>query len=73
MDMGKPTTWGEVEALLKELVPGSSLHFGRAEGTPGTPTAPKELNLATEFGFLPKYGIGEGLRETVEWFRNGQR
>jgi nucleoside-diphosphate-sugar epimerase len=73
IDAPAPTTWGEVEGILKELVPGCSLRFGRSETAATSRRPRKELNMAAEFGFRPKYGIREGLRETVEWFRNGQR
>jgi len=32
----------------------------------------KELTIVSEFGFKPKYGLKEGLRELIEWYQNGR-
>ncbi len=74
LDLGDATTWSEIEVVLKEMMPGCSIHYGRAgKGAGGVQPASRELNIASEFGFRAKYAIRQGLSETVEWFRNGQR
>ena len=73
LDLARPTTWGEVEGLLTELVPGCSIQFGRTRAAPSPSLSEKELNITAEFGFKPKYDIREGLLQTVEWYRHGQR
>ncbi len=73
LDLGEPTTWSAIEVLLKEMVPRCSIHYGRVEKrAEEVQPASKDLNIASEFGFRAKYGIREGVSETVDWFRNGQ-
>lgn len=67
-----PTSWGEIAEYIKEFVPGSKITFGKS-GVPSSAHAlPKELNITSEFGFKPKCGLKEGLREYIQWYQNGR-
>jgi len=68
----KPTSWGEIAEVIKELVPGSTIKFGRSTLPTRVQPLPEELRITSEFGFKPKFGLKEGLREYIEWYKNGQ-
>ncbi len=71
---GKLATWGEIEKIIKEFVPGSTITFGKSD----MPTSEEvvleleKLAITTEFGFKPKYGLRKGLQEYIKWYQNGQ-
>ncbi|MFC2071198.1 NAD-dependent epimerase/dehydratase family protein [Chloroflexota bacterium] len=69
LDGEKPTSWGEIGEIMKELVPGSKITFGKSSQPARGRQAPAERNITREFGFKPKYGMKEGLRELIEWYQ----
>ncbi|MFC1992015.1 hypothetical protein ACFLVC_04780, partial [Chloroflexota bacterium] len=70
---GGMTSWGEIDEIIKELVPDSTITFGKSE-LPAREERPlpEELRITSEFGFKLKYGIREALQELTEWYQNGQ-
>ena len=72
-DEKEPTSWREITEIIKEFVPGATITFGRSDLPAGElRMLPEELNITSEFGFKPKYGLKEGLRELIEWYQNGR-
>ena len=67
----KPYTWGEIADTVKELVPESRVTFGQS-GPLGDQEVVKELRITSELGFKPKYNLRSGLREYIDWYKNGQ-
>ncbi|MFC1992168.1 NAD-dependent epimerase/dehydratase family protein, partial [Chloroflexota bacterium] len=49
---GEPTSWGEIDEVIKEFVPGSTITFGRSERPAREEQAlpDEELNISREFG-----------------------
>ena len=68
----KPSSWKEIEAIVKESVPGAKITFGKSSQPARNRALPEKLNMLSEFGFKPKYGIREGLRELIEWYQSGR-
>ncbi|MFC1992014.1 NAD-dependent epimerase/dehydratase family protein, partial [Chloroflexota bacterium] len=70
---GEPTSWGEIDEIIKELVPGAKITFGKSERPAREERPlPEEMNITSEFGFKLKYGIKEALRELTEWYQKGR-
>jgi nucleoside-diphosphate-sugar epimerase len=69
---GKPTSWNEIVAILKELIPGSTVNFGRNAEPARVNAMPDELRIEKEFGFKPQYELKEGLRDYIEWYKGGK-
>ena len=68
----EPTTWNEIAATLEELIPGSTIQFGKNAEPVRVNAMPDELRIEKEFGFKQKYGLREGLRDYIEWYRDGK-
>ncbi|MFC1992012.1 NAD-dependent epimerase/dehydratase family protein [Chloroflexota bacterium] len=68
----KPYTWGEIAEIIKELVPGSTITFGKSSQPARAQLPPEKLNIVSEFGYKPKYGLREALQEYIDWHKNGR-
>lgn len=68
----KITSWGEIAELVKEFVPSLTITFGESSSPARRQLISEELGITSEFGFRPKYGLKEGLREYIEWYQNGR-
>ena len=68
----KPTSWGEIAEIIKEAVPKAKITFGKSSQPARERLLPEKLNITSEFGFKPKYGMREGLGELIEWYQSGR-
>ncbi|MFC2057209.1 NAD-dependent epimerase/dehydratase family protein [Chloroflexota bacterium] len=72
LDGEKLTSWGEIAEIINEFVPGSKITFGKSSQPARGRLPSEELNITSEFGFKPEYGMREGLRELIEWYQKGR-
>ena len=71
-NVSESTSWGEIAGIIEECVPGPAITFGRSSSISSPQILPEEYRIISEFGFRPKYGINEGVRELIEWYQDGQ-
>ena len=72
IDADRTTTWEEIDRIIKDSIPGAKITFGKPNQPPRARDLPENLNITSEFGFKPGFGIKEGLREIIDWYQKGK-
>ncbi|MGB2873855.1 MAG: NAD(P)-dependent oxidoreductase [Gaiellaceae bacterium] len=71
---GQGTTVADVARTLARLVEREELlRIGALPGDDGTHVVAETTRLRKEVGFAPRYGLEDGLRDAVEWWRQRTR
>jgi nucleoside-diphosphate-sugar epimerase len=70
---GPMITWADIVSMAKEFATGLTVNFGKSDAPDReVKNLPDVLAIEKEFGWKLKYGVKEGLREYIDWYKKGR-